>query len=511
MRAAVIMFFAAAALLQTSSRADAQPTPAAIQFQVNSYEIGNQARPSICTWPQGNFVVAFLDHYPFVPGGQSGQDGSGSTACFRRFSAPSQGHFEQLANTYTTGDQVDMVAACAPNGDFVVSWEDRPNGEDGGRTAFIGRAFEGSGFPKANPFSVRASELEGGPLHQTALCRGAGDGFVAAWVDGDGTLLGRRYDVNGAASGTEFQIASGSPASPSCCGGDAGFIVAWQDDALGDVRARRFASDAVPSSDAFTVNTETAGVQQSPDVACNDAGEFVVAWDSNAGDDAPAGQDGDGHGIFGQSFGGDGTLVGTEFQANSFTTGDQVDPSASMDTTGRFVVVWTSPQLSEGRHGIFGQAFRADATTVGSGFRVDGSGTHPQASESGHPDVAMIAPSGDFVVVWENDEDEGSGNGIFGRLYDFPGGGVTTTTVATSTTIPAAVCGDPVGASIVAPGPLQVTASDALFVLQTAVGGETCQPCICDVDDSGSIVASDALITLKKAVGQDVTLVCPAC
>jgi hypothetical protein len=27
------------------------------------------------------------------------------------------------------------------------------------------------------------------------------------------------------------------------------------------------------------------------------------------------------------------------------------------------------------------------------------------------------------VVVWENDEDEGNGAGIFGRLYDFPADG----------------------------------------------------------------------------------------
>jgi hypothetical protein len=85
--------------------------------------------------------------------------------------------------------------------------------------------------------------------------------------------------------------------------------------------------------------------------------------------------------------------------------------------------------------------------------------------------------------------------------------------VTTSTTVPAAlVCGDPVGASIGARASIadelapshEVTASDALFVLQTAVGSETCEACVCDVDGSGTIAASDALITLKKAVGQEV-------
>jgi hypothetical protein len=498
----------------TCSQAQAQPTPVAIQFQINSYVNADQVRPSICTTPQGDFVVAFLDHYPFVPGGQSGQDGSGSTPCLKRFTAPATGGFELLANTYVTGDQTDIHAACAPNGDFLVSWNDRPNTEDGGRTAFVARAFEETSLPKANPFIVRGDELVGGPLRQTAICRGPDNSFFATWVDGDGSLFGRRYDVNGAAVGTEFPIASGAPANPACCGGDAGFVVAWADDTLADVSARRFSPTADALGEAFVVNTQTTAVQEQPDIACNDGGDFVVVWDSNAGGDAASGQDGSGHGIFGQAFDADGAPVGTEFRANSYTTGDQVEPRVSMDATGRFVAVWQSPQLAEGRHGIFGQTFTADAVALGSGFRADGSGANPQSSESAHPDVAMTT-GGDFVVVWDNDQDEGHGKGIFGRLYDFPPSGPTTT-VTTSTTVPGAlVCGDPVDPGplerVAAPPLAQITASDALFVLQTAVGGQTCELCVCDVDGGGSIVASDALLTLKKAVGQDVTFSCPLC
>ena len=515
MRALLVVAATAAALVSGSVQSHAQATPVAVQFQVNSYENGNQARPSVCMTPQGDFVVGFLDHYPFVSGGQAGQDGSGSTACLIRFSAPAEQGFEFITSTYLAGDQTDIAAACAPNGDFLMGWADRPDADAVGRTAFAARAFDDLSLPKANAFVVRGDELVGAPFHRTAVCRGAGNAFVTAWVDGDGSLLGRRYDVDGSAVGTEFPIATGSPASPVCCGGDVGFVVAWGDEALGDVSARRFSSTAEALDDAFVVNTETVAVQEAPDVACNDGGEFVVVWDSNAGDDTGSGQDGDGHGVFGQAFDADGVAVGTEFRANSFTTGDQVDTRVSMDSTGRFVAVWTSAQLSEGRHGIFGRTFGADATTVGSEFRVDGSGPNPQSSESGHADVAMT-PTGDFVVVWENDQDEGNGQGIFGRLYDFPADG-TTTTVTTSTSVPATpVCGDPVGASIGARSdefaPLsEVTASDALFVLQTAVGSETCEACVCDVDGSGTIAASDALITLKKAVGQEVTLSCPAC
>jgi len=67
------------------------------------------------------------------------------------------------------------------------------------------------------------------------------------------------------------------------------------------------------------------------------------------------------------------------------------------------------------------------------------------------------------------------------------------------------VCGDPAEARG------SITASDALFMLQAAVGLTTCELCVCDVDGSGAVTATDALFTLNAAVGQPTSLACPAC
>jgi hypothetical protein len=67
-------------------------------------------------------------------------------------------------------------------------------------------------------------------------------------------------------------------------------------------------------------------------------------------------------------------------------------------------------------------------------------------------------------------------------------------------------CGQPVsqGAS--------PAASDALRILQTAVGASSCgvgiDPCVCDVNGDASVTAGDALLTLKAVVGHAVTLAC---
>jgi hypothetical protein len=54
-----------------------------------------------------------------------------------------------------------------------------------------------------------------------------------------------------------------------------------------------------------------------------------------------------------------------------------------------------------------------------------------------------------------------------------------------------------------------VTAVDALGVLKTSVGIESCANHRCDVDGNGSVSASDALKTLRIAVGENVARQCP--
>ena len=89
-----------------------------------------------------------------------------------------------------------------------------------------------------------------------------------------------------------------------------------------------------------------------------------------------------------------------------------------------------------------------------------------------------------------------------------------TSTATTSTTLACGGnCGDPIAdaTETAASDPTAglVTSSDALYVLQAAVGELTCQLCICDVNDSGNVSATDALLTLAASTGGPVPLTCP--
>jgi hypothetical protein len=66
-------------------------------------------------------------------------------------------------------------------------------------------------------------------------------------------------------------------------------------------------------------------------------------------------------------------------------------------------------------------------------------------------------------------------------------------------------CGQPLSTGS---GP---SASDALFVLRAAIGLDTCDACVCDVDATGTVTAGDALLVLKRAVGENIAMACVQC
>src|SRR5262245_57033545 len=154
-----------------------------------------------------------------------------------------------------------------------------------------------------------------------------------------------------------------------------------------------------PVGPEFQVNTYTTSEQGAPSVALDATGNFVVVWSSY-------GQDGSRGGIFGQRYDSGGNALGSEFQVNTHTIYNQYIPSVASDSTGNFVVVWSSIY-----EGIFGQRYDNDGNPLGGEFRVNAYTT----GGLGSPSVSSDA-SGNFVVVWSGQDE--SYVGVFGQRYD---------------------------------------------------------------------------------------------
>jgi hypothetical protein len=134
------------------------------------------------------------------------------------------------------------------------------------------------------------------------------------------------------------------------------------------------------------------------------SGRFVVVWTS-------AGQDGSASGVFGSRYDASGTPQGGEFPVNTVVAGAQVEPAVSMDGNGNFVATWSSAS------GIFGQRYDANGRRVGAEFPIGSPGTLGVA----RPNVSLNA-TGNFAVAW--DGSDGAGSGARARRVEFAGAGV---------------------------------------------------------------------------------------
>ena len=213
--------------------------------------------------------------------------------------------------------------------------------------------------------------------------------------------------------GSEFQVNTYTTAdqfqADVCKAPDGRFVVVFQSagndgDEYG-VFGQRYASDGSTLGTEFQINTYTRGEQAGPQVCCDAGGNFVVTWES-------IGQDGSGDGIFGQRFASDGTRRGTEFLVNTYTRDAQSDAHICCAQDGDFVVVWSSYGQDGDSLGVFGQRFASDGDLLGKEFQVNTYTHHSQ------DDAAICCDkAGDFVVVWESLTEDGSDQGVFGQRF----------------------------------------------------------------------------------------------
>ncbi len=139
----------------------------------------------------------------------------------------------------------------------------------------------------------------------------------------------------------------------------------------------------------FQVNTYTTGNQGDPSVAMDSEGDFVVAWQG-------FGNNGSRYGIYARLYNAAGVAQeASQFLVNTFTTsGNQTAPAVAMDSAGDFVVAWQG--IGEAaNYNLYAQRYSAGGTPQGSQFQVNASSPGNQMN----PAVAMD-PEGDFVVSW---------------------------------------------------------------------------------------------------------------
>ncbi len=330
---------------------------------------GSVSRPDVAIDDIGNFVVVWQGRDDDNDADDSDGNGFGIFAqLYDNDGDVVEDKFQ--VNTTTIGNQDNASVAMDSDGNFVVTWHSYDSADF--EHIIYAQRFDSDGDPQ-------------------------GDEIV---VDGE---------INDAGGSVNF--------SDVAIDDDGNFVIVWQtnddddDDSDGDgdgfaVYAQRFDNDGDRQGDKFQVNSFTDGDQLNASVAMDADGNFAVAWESG-GD-----QDGDETGVYVRLYDDDGDAITREIQVNSFTDGNQFGPDIAMDNDGDFVVTWSSKEQDGDAYGIYAQVFDAEGETVGDEFQVNSRTRNDQVD----PAVGLDN-EGDFVITWASDRQDGDLLGVYAQPF----------------------------------------------------------------------------------------------
>ncbi len=306
------------------------------EFQANSSPNNQQLETTVAMAGNGRFVVAWC---------------TGDRIAFRVYDSAGQavGDEQRVAGLESGESQMFPNADADDNGNFAIAWTEYTNGSP---IRVRLQLFDANGQSRRSPISVSIGGSAELPVVQMAP-----DGSVfLVWQSTDGNGSGifyQRFDPSGNSLGAEQRVnttTTGSQAFADVGGArDKSFVVTWQTQ-QGPIRAQRFSSTGLPVGGELQVSATTAA--ERPSVACDEAGGFLVCWNSG-GDDLD---------VFGQRFDAQGARQGGEFIVNKTTAGTQRYPWVTSSSQG-YVVTWTNYN-GLAFLGVYGRRFRLDGSPI---------------------------------------------------------------------------------------------------------------------------------------------------
>ncbi|MFP4435661.1 MAG: hypothetical protein ACLFVO_00120 [Chloroflexaceae bacterium] len=233
--------------------------------------------------------------------------------------------------------------------------------------------------------------------------------YVVVWQErtsysDPGSIQAQRYDEAGQTVGNVITVSTGGEVeSPAVAMDDAGnFVVVWLEDPYDDgyTRVRTYDSQGNPGP-VSSANPVGASVS-SPDVAMDADGDFVVTWDEAKEQ------------IQARAYNAQGNPVNNPETVATATGTDQVSHTAvAMDADGDFMVTWRrSGDAGSDDPQIEAQRFTRTGATDGALLEVANPAGNTAVDQ---PDVALDA-DGNALIVWQ--EGGGPSRTIRARQYN---------------------------------------------------------------------------------------------
>ncbi len=376
--------------------------------RVNTHTVSSQNSPRITTLDDGGWVVTWVS---------DGQDGSGLGIYQQRYGADGQVRgSEQLVNTTTSGQQDQPHVAALDDGGWLVTWAS-DNGDGSGYNIYQQR-YGADGAPDGAEQQVNTYATDDQSFPSAI---GLPDGgWVVTWTsagqDGSGDgIYQRRYNADGSIHGGEGRVNTHTSLSQNRSSvtvlSDGSWVVTWvsedQDGSGFGIYQQHFNPDGSASGTEQRVNSYTSLSQDLPSVTALHYGGWVVTWQSQD-------QDGSGSGVYQQRFTSDGSAYGAEQRVNTTTTDFQGFSHVTGLADGGWIVTWTSNLQDGSGYGIYQQRYSLDGSPRGAEQQVNLYTTGNQDK----PNITSL-PDGGWVVTWQSQDQDGSGNGIYQQRFSF--------------------------------------------------------------------------------------------
>jgi hypothetical protein len=177
--------------------------------------------------------------------------------------------------------------------------------------------------------------------------------------------------------------------------------------------AAELLGQGIPFGQEFQVNTFSEYEQMDPSVISLLGGGFVVSWTSMR-------NEGWGEQIYGQLFNESGAMSGKEFKINTKTSSCFRSAMASLHLGG-FVACWCASNGLVGpdgltRYDVYGQRFDDFGTKIGEEFQVN----TPTQRNQMYPSVVALQNNG-FIICWQSSDRNSSDDGIYGQIFKASG------------------------------------------------------------------------------------------
>jgi hypothetical protein len=264
-----------------------------------------------------------------------------------------------------------------------------------------------SGFLRGDQTSVHLglTPVGGYVVWQDNNIDGAGYGIGARWIDSSfsPSLFGS-FRVNQAAAGQQQR-----PQVATFASGAAAIV--WQGGVSDreNIFIRFLDANRTFSSGDLRVNVYTNAAQASPVLAILPGGLVAAAWSSRD-------QDGSMQGVYARLVNSSGQFASNPFQVNQFTTFNQRNPAIAALSNGTFMVVWvTEQQRLANATDIMGRIYDSNAQPLSDEFRIN-----TNNGLCGGPSIVALGNA--FSVVWaQKTPSDSNGWDIYSRLLNSDG------------------------------------------------------------------------------------------